>query len=68
MQENLKKKAQLSNKIFPWFSGLSGDLIFFIAIDTLFVTQVKDLNASQISMISFTFTKSNIKNNRKNRK
>ena len=32
MQENLKKKAQLSNKIFPWFSGLSEDLIFFIAI------------------------------------
>lgn len=53
MQENLKKRAQLSNKIFPWFSGLSGDLIFFIAIDTLFLTQVKDLNASQISMISF---------------
>lgn len=53
MQENLRKKVELSNKIFPWFSGLSGDLIFFIAIDTLFLTQVKGLNAAQISIIGF---------------
>ncbi len=35
-------------KIFPWFAGLSGDLLFWIAIDTLFLTIVKHLNASQI--------------------
>lgn len=36
------------NKIFPWYSGLSGDLLFWVAIDTLFLTVVKNLNASQI--------------------
>ena len=35
-------------KIFPWFAGLSGDLLFWIAIDTLFLTIVKHLNVSQI--------------------
>ncbi len=36
------------NKIFPWYSGLSGDLLFWIAIDTLFLSVVKNFNSSQI--------------------
>ncbi len=36
------------NKIFPWYAGLSGDLLFWVAIDTLFLTVVKNFNASQI--------------------
>lgn len=36
------------NKLFPWFAGLSGDLLFWAAIDTLFLTVVKNFNASQI--------------------
>ncbi len=36
------------NKIFPWYSGLSGDLLFWIAIDTLFLAVVKNFNSSQI--------------------
>lgn len=43
-QENMTK----FNKIFPWYSGLSGDLLFWIAIDTLFLTVVKNFNTSQI--------------------
>lgn len=43
-QKNMTK----FNKIFPWYSGLSGDLLFWIAIDTLFLTVVKNFNASQI--------------------
>ena len=43
-QEKMKK----FNKIFPWFAGLSGDLLFWIAIDSLFLTVVKKFNASQI--------------------
>lgn len=31
------------NKIFPWYAGLSGDLLFWVAIDTLFLTVVKTL-------------------------
>ena len=43
-QEQIKK----FNKVFPWYSGLSGDLLFQVAIDTLFLTVVKQFNASQI--------------------
>ena len=43
-QEQIKK----FNKVFPWYSGLSGDLLFWIAIDTLFLTVVKKFTASQI--------------------
>ena len=43
-QEQIKK----FNKVFPWYSGLSGDLLFWVAIDTLFLTVVKNFTASQI--------------------
>lgn len=43
-QEKMKK----FNKIYPWYSGLSSDLLFWIAIDTLFLTVVKNFNTSQI--------------------
>lgn len=43
-----QQKIEKFNKIFPWYSGLSGDLLFWIAIDTLFLTIVKNFNASQI--------------------
>lgn len=43
-QEKMKK----FNKVFPWYAGLSGDLLFWVAIDSLFLTVVKNLNASQI--------------------
>lgn len=47
MEDDILKLAKF-NKIFPWFSGLSADLLFWIAIDTLFLTVVKKFNASQI--------------------
>lgn len=48
----MKEKIKLSNKIYPLFSGFSGDLLFWIAINTIFLTTVKGFNAAQIS--SFT--------------
>lgn len=45
MEENKLKRF---NKIFPWYYGLSGDLLFWVAIDTLFLTVVKNFTASQI--------------------
>lgn len=36
------------NKTYVWFAGLSGDLLFWVAIDTLFLTIVKGFNPSQI--------------------
>ena len=43
-----QEKMTNFNKIFPWYAGLSGDLLFWVAIDTLFLTVVKNFNASQI--------------------
>lgn len=41
--------------IYPWYSGLIGDLLFYIAIDTLFLTIVKNFSAAQIlSLASFS--------------
>ena len=45
MEENKLKRF---NKIYPWYAGLSGDLLFWIAIDTLFLTVVKKFTAAQI--------------------
>lgn len=42
------EKLKRFDKIFPWYAGLSGDLLFWVAIDTLFLTVVKNFNASQI--------------------
>lgn len=42
------KRIEKFNKTFPWFAGLSGDLLFWVAIDTLFLTVVKNFNASQV--------------------
>ena len=47
-----KKRIVLSNKIYPLFAGLSGDLIFYIAINTLFLTEIKHLSALEISSLT----------------
>lgn len=48
----IDKKIKLSNKIYPYLSGLSSDLLFLAAINTIFLTTVKMLSASQISLLS----------------
>lgn len=47
-----RRKAILANRIIPYFIGISDDLMFFIAINTLFLTVVKGLSAAQISFLS----------------
>lgn len=42
------KRIERFNKTFPWFAGLSADLLFWFAIDTLFLAVVKKFNASEI--------------------
>ena len=39
-------------KVFPWYYAFDADLLFYIAIDTLFLGIAKDLTASQIVSIS----------------
>ena len=54
MESEKRKRRQviLSNNILLYFIALSGDLMFFIAISTLFLTEVKGLSASQISFLT----------------
>jgi len=44
----LDKSIKRYAKVFPWYSGFTGDLLFYIAIDTLFLTVVKNFSAAQI--------------------
>lgn len=47
-----QKKVNRSIKIYPFFASFTGDLIFFVPIDTLFLTLVKRLNPSQITAMT----------------
>ena len=48
------KKINRFANVFPWYMGFTGDLLFYIAIDTLFLTMVKNFSAAQIvSLNSF---------------
>lgn len=50
----MNKEINRFIKIFPWYSGLTADLLFYIAIDTLFLAVVKNFSAAQIvSLTSF---------------
>ena len=48
----MNKSANRFLKVFPWYSGLSSDLLFYIAIDTLFLTLVKNFSAEEIVSLS----------------
>ncbi|MBQ4052129.1 MAG: hypothetical protein IJD09_00555 [Clostridia bacterium] len=46
------RKANYTVKIMPWFMGASNDLMFYIAINTLFLTTAKGLTAAQITFLT----------------
>ncbi len=50
--DKFSSKIKNSIRLYPLFYALSADLIFFVPIDTLFLTLVKGLNASEISAIT----------------
>lgn len=43
-----EEKIKRFNNVIHWYSGISCDLLFWVAIDTLFLTIVKGFSASQI--------------------
>ena len=49
---NIEKKVKISNKIFPYFYGLSSDLLFYIAIDTIFLNVIKGFSEAQINFFT----------------
>ena len=52
----MHQKIERFIKIYPWYAGLTGDLLFYIAVDTLFLTVVKQLSAAQIVSLSSVST------------
>ncbi len=52
--EETKQNTYLKKfyKIFPIFYGLSDDLLFYVAIDTLFYTIVKGFSADQLALLT----------------
>ena len=48
----MDRRSERFLKVYPWFYGFSGDLLFYIAIDTLFLTLVKGFSAAQIVSIT----------------
>ena len=48
----MNKNVNRFIKVFPWYSGLTADLLFYIAIDTLFLSVVKEFSAAQIVSIT----------------
>lgn len=51
MRITVEKRIEISNKIYPFYNAFSMDLLFYIAIDTLFLTVVKGFSAFQISLL-----------------
>ncbi len=47
-----EKRFERFYKIFPWYSGLSSDLLFYVAIDTLFFMAVKKFSNFQIVFLT----------------
>ena len=52
MYVTMEKKINRFIKIFPWYQGFIGDLLFYIAIDTLFLTMVKNFSPAQIVFLT----------------
>ena len=44
----MENRVKRFTKLFPWHHGLIGDLLFYVAIDTLFLTVVKNFSAAEI--------------------
>lgn len=49
---NYENKIKISNKIYPLFSGMSADLLFWVTVNTFFLTTVKGFSAAQISSLT----------------
>ena len=48
----MNKAANRFLKLYPWYSGFTGDLLFYIAIDSLFLTIVKNFSPAEIVSIA----------------
>ncbi len=44
----MERKIKRFTKLYPWYAGLTGDLLFYIAINTLFLTVTKGFSSAEI--------------------
>ena len=45
------KKIQKALKLYPFYEAVSGDLLFFSVIQTIFLTLVKGFSAEQVATV-----------------
>ena len=45
-----KKKIKLALRLYPFYEAVSGDLLFFSVIQTLFFSRVKGFSAADIAL------------------
>lgn len=44
----MQNKLQRVNKIYPWLAGLTNNLIFYVVINTVWLTNVKGFDATEV--------------------
>lgn len=52
----MNKRASRMMKVFPWYHAFEGDLLFYIAVDTLFLTVVKNFSPAQVVSLASVST------------
>lgn len=52
----MNKKMKRIRKVYPWYWAFEGDLLFYIAVDTLFLTAVKNFSQAQIVSLASVST------------
>lgn len=48
----MKTDAKRTIKLYPWYAGLSSDLIFYIAFSTIWLVNVKGFDAVQVTFLA----------------
>lgn len=48
----MERKIERAIKLYPWYWALGADLLFYIAIDTLFLVTVKQFSEMQIILLT----------------
>ena len=52
LELKMEKKIKRFCKLYPWYIGFTSDLLFYIAIDTMFLSFVKEFTAAEIVSIT----------------
>lgn len=48
----MNTKLERTNKLLPWYLGLSDDLIFFAIINTIWLVEIKNFNPFQVTLLT----------------